>query len=71
MKLLKDESAASDEHPIDRHYRQLACDIRPLDKNHPTVQLVKDYVKLTAPVAHSCSHLPLSLPLCCPAGVRG
>ena len=52
MKLLTDDSAVEDEHPVDRHYRQLACDIRPLDDNHPTVQLVKDYVKMTHGKTH-------------------
>jgi len=47
MKLLTDDSAVEDEHPVDRHYRQLACDIQPLDDDHPTVQLVRDYVKNT------------------------
>ena len=53
MKLLKDDTSLVDEHPLDRHYRQLACDIRPLDAHHPTVQLVKDYVKQTHGRTHT------------------
>ena len=59
MKLLKADAAADpdDEHPIDRHYRQLACDIRPLDDSHPTVQLVREYVERT----HGRTHTAFAL----------
>ena len=53
MKLLKQDGASDDsDHPIDRHYKQLACDIQALDKTDPTVQLVKDYVERTHGQTH-------------------
>lgn len=47
----------TEEHPIDRHYRDLHCELNPLSNDHDTVGLIKKYVKQT----HGQTHTGYSL----------
>lgn len=48
---------AMDEHPADAHYKRLKCVMEPLDHSHPTVAMIKDYVRTTHGATHSSYNL--------------
>lgn len=41
------------QNPIDRHYEQLDCQVKPLDKSSPMFKLIVDYVNKTHAPTHN------------------
>ncbi|KAL3315024.1 Poly [ADP-ribose] polymerase 2 [Cichlidogyrus casuarinus] len=53
MKVINKSSSENNEHPLDRNYKQLECDIKPLAPSNKTRKLVEKYIDLTHAPTHS------------------
>ncbi|KXJ26869.1 Poly [ADP-ribose] polymerase 2 [Exaiptasia diaphana] len=58
VSMLKDEVIDKD-HPIDRHYKSLQCDMTPLDHTHDEFKLVEQYLLNTHAKTHNQYNLEL------------
>ena len=52
MKVLSDDSARGKEHPVDRHYKELKCQLSPVDSEDLTFALMAKYMTQT----HASTH---------------
>eukprot|EP00928_Gymnodinium_smaydae_P082127 TRINITY_DN6553_c0_g2_i2.p1 TRINITY_DN6553_c0_g2~~TRINITY_DN6553_c0_g2_i2.p1 ORF type:complete len:462 (+),score=108.00 TRINITY_DN6553_c0_g2_i2:362-1747(+) len=59
-RLLDSKSDAEGENPVDSKYKQLKCDMRPLEEDSADWKMVEEYIKNTHASTHGSYHLKLN-----------